>query len=75
MGEPSSALWGVLPSPEGSMGLPGFPTAPAVGAVGTELPLIKLFKASMPQHFLGRAGKRWPLYWDGTSQRAVLPQL
>lgn len=37
------------------MGLPGIPVAPVVGAVGTELPLIKLFKAGMPQHFLGRA--------------------
>lgn len=39
------------------MGLPGIPVAPVVGAVGTELPLIKLFKAGMPQHFLGRAEK------------------
>lgn len=44
MGELSSALWGVLASPEGSMGLPGIPVAPVLGAVGTEFPLIKLFK-------------------------------
>lgn len=57
MGELSSALWGVLASPEGSMGLPSIPVAPVMGAVSTELPLIKLFKASLPQHFLGRAEK------------------
>lgn len=58
MGELSSVFWGVLASPEGSTGLPGSHTAPVGGAVGTELPLIKLFKAGMPQRFLGRAEKR-----------------
>lgn len=58
MAEPSSAPWGVPASPGDSVGLPGIPTALTVGPVGAELPLIKLFKAGVPQRFLGRAGKR-----------------
>jgi len=46
----------------------------ALRTAGAGLPLIKLFKAGVPQRFLGRAGKHGPLCQEGTSRRAVLPR-